>query len=82
MADVTLTLRLFGALRDHGETAVVKVRVGATASDVRTALAASVPVDAALLAISALATDTEVLPPDVVFDRDAELALLPPVCGG
>jgi hypothetical protein len=82
MAEITLTLRLFGALRDHGPSTTVVVPRGASAADVRAALAEAIAADPALLSISALASEHEVLGEGATFDRDQELAVLPPVCGG
>ncbi|OFW81055.1 MAG: hypothetical protein A2887_02205 [Alphaproteobacteria bacterium RIFCSPLOWO2_01_FULL_40_26] len=38
--------------------------------------------DFAVLEKSALADDREVLGKDHIFDRDTNLAILPPICGG
>ena len=38
--------------------------------------------DFAVLEKSALADEKEILGKDHVFDRDADLAILPPICGG
>ena len=82
MTDITLTLRLFGAFREYGQAVAFTVPQGATASQVKAALGKAIPADPALIADSALADDNAVLPDDATFAHDAELAVLPPVCGG
>lgn len=80
--EIRLRLRLFGALRDHGSDLEIVVPRGAGTDVVRCALAEKLPIDPALLAISALANDDEVLDETATFERDGVLAVLPPVCGG
>jgi molybdopterin converting factor small subunit len=80
--EIRLRLRLFGALRDHGSEVELVVPRGASTDAVRHALAHACAIDPALLAISALADDDEVLDESATFDRDGVLAVLPPVCGG
>ena len=70
-------LRLFGRLRDAGET--VEVESGATAAEVLAAAAAKLGPRAAGCA---LATATRVLPAGERVPEGEELALLPPVHGG
>lgn len=79
---VTLTLRLFGALREHGESVTVTVPKGASVAQVKAALHASLAAPEPLIDDSALADEREVLPESAIFAQDAELAILPPVCGG
>ncbi len=81
-ASIHLRLRLFGALRDHGSVVEITVPSGADGAVVRRALAEKLAIDPALLTISALATDDEVLDASATFEHDATLAVLPPVCGG
>jgi len=79
---VRLRLQLFGALRDHGSEVELVVPRGADTAAVRGALAEALAIDPALLAISALANDDEVLDESATFECDGVLAVLPPVCGG
>lgn len=82
MSDITLTIRLFGAFREHGQQLALSLPQGATAAEVKSALAIQLPAEAALIHDSALADDTQVLDEHAVFSHDAMLAILPPVCGG
>lgn len=85
MADSTIkiTLRLFGAFRAHGETLALEMPVGCSVQMIKDALRKKLPAnDAALVADSAIGNDREIIMDDRVFDKDAALAILPPVCGG
>lgn len=55
---------------------------GATAADVREALAAEVPALADLLPHALLAVDAAYAGDATVVDEDSEVALIPPVSGG
>jgi len=83
MSEITITMRLFGAFRQYGETVDFSVLTGSSAADVKEALgqvlgAGVLP----LIEDSVLANDNTVLPGDYVFDEDTKLSILPPVCGG
>lgn len=82
MERVRLTVQLFGALREHGAQIELAVPKGAGPIELRAALAEALAIDPALLAISALANEDEVLDESATFERDGTLAVLPPVCGG
>ena len=80
-----VAVALFGAFRRHDPAEIVTLHVpdGATVADVRAALAAHLPPDAApLLADAAFADDERVLHDDEPVLAHARLAVLPPVCGG
>lgn len=87
---VTLSISLFGAFRPFSDGAdiIVEVPHGATLSQVRQALTETLKHknpgfnQEALITISALADEKEVLREHATFTRDAALAILPPVCGG
>lgn len=80
---ITLTVNLFGAFRGHenGRPLMLSLPHGATLGQVRSALKAALN-DHPLINDSALADETQILPEDAVFERDTQLAILPPVCGG
>lgn len=82
MTDITLRLRCFGAFRNHAEQLELSVPQGADIAAIKAALAAQLPAESALIADSVLADDRAVLTEDIRFTADAELAILPPVCGG
>jgi len=80
---LTLTIDLFGPLRAHGAEIVVQIPAGADMAAVRAAAALALPdADPQLIADSALAADSRILPPDHLITRADRLALLPPVNGG
>lgn len=79
---VTLTVRLFGAFRAVGnEPVTLTLPRGATITEARRALKSALG-NNPLIDDSALADETQILPENAVFERDTELAILPPVCGG
>lgn len=82
MTDITLRLRCFGAFRIHGEQLELSVPQGADIAAIKAALAAQLPTESVLIADSVLADDRAVLTEETRFNADAELAILPPVCGG
>lgn len=83
MNTITVTMRLFGAFRKYGETAVFSVPSGSSVPQVKAGLAAALRMDdKTLIDDSALANDNEVIAEDTVFATDCRLAILPPVCGG
>lgn len=83
MADITITMRLFGAFRKYGETVVFTMPDGCTVESVKHKLAEVLKLtDARLLNDSALANDNEIIGNGVILSRDSQLAILPPVCGG
>lgn len=83
MADVTISVRLFGAFRRFGDHVSFSVPAGAGVDAVKGALAVALgDVDLQLIAESVLADDTAVLAQDATFTKDCSLAILPPVCGG
>jgi molybdopterin converting factor subunit 1 len=79
-----LTVRLFARAKDLAGADVVTVEIadGATAADLRAALARTHPLLAALLERSALAVNAEFAPAGQPLRATDEIALLPPVSGG
>lgn len=82
-----VTVRLFGAFRSIGLGRVITVTLPEGRMDtgvLRAALRERMPDDAARswLASSAIATDRRVLQEGEALPADAELSILPPVCGG
>jgi len=83
MSEITITMRLFGAFRQYGETVDITIRSGSSAAAVKKALGNVLGAQALpLIEDSVLANDNTVLPGDYVFDEDTKLSILPPVCGG
>ena len=82
MSEITITMRLFGPLRAYGERVIFKIAAGSGVHEIKEMLARTLKTaDARLIADSALANDNEIIT-DMVFTKDSELAILPPVCGG
>ena len=83
MSNITVTVKLFGAFREYGDTVELLMGKGCRVSMVKQALAGRLGKQAyALIMDSVLANDETVLPGDFTFDEDAQLSILPPVCGG
>lgn len=81
---MTVRVLLFAAARDLAGAGAVAVELpaGATVAELRAALAAQVPVLAALLRRSSVAVDHDFAEDDHVLGPDDELAVIPPVSGG
>ena len=86
---ITLKIRLFGAFRKfQSEPIVLTVASGISVNGIKSALAAelislhSTFKDTELIDKSAIANNSSVLEPNSYLTDDAELAILPPVCGG
>jgi molybdopterin converting factor small subunit len=83
MKNIVITMRLFGAFRQYGDAVELVMAAGSPVSAIKKALNDSLEGKAqALIEDSVLCDDQTILPDDHVFDRDARLAILPPVCGG
>jgi molybdopterin converting factor subunit 1 len=81
---MTVTVRLFARARDLAGADAVAVELpgGATAADLRRALAERCPALGPLLGRSALAVDGEFAGDSHPLAAGAEVALIPPVSGG
>lgn len=87
---IVLEVSLFGCFRQYCNTATLTLsaRAGDTIADIKKQLEAvlvetnSTFHDHALLQVSALAYNQEILPSDTPLFQSGEIALLPPVCGG
>ncbi len=85
-----MEIQLFGAFRDFDALGLVTLKLSEpqTLDQIRSLIVEkfsnlrSKSDLQKLLADSAFATDTEVLPPEAIVLPDARIALLPPVCGG
>lgn len=83
MNEITISMRLFGAFRQYGETVDFPIRAGSPVAAVKEALGNVLGEEArGLIRDSVLADDDTILPRDFVFDQDTKLSILPPVCGG
>ena len=83
MSMITITMRLFGAFRQYGETVEVRVQPGSRVSVIKGALGNILGEKAQnLIHDSVLADEKAILPGEYVVDKDVQLSILPPVCGG
>ncbi len=81
MSDISIHMKLFGAFRKFGESLDFSMPVGSTIAEVKTALQQKLNGEG-LVFDSVLANDNSILRDHDVLDKDAELSILPPVCGG
>ena len=83
MSDITVTMRLFGAFREFGESVELAVKSGSSVAAIKQALGNALGERAqTLIRDSVLADDHTILPVEFIVETDAKLAILPPVCGG
>jgi molybdopterin converting factor small subunit len=80
---ITISIRLFGAFRKYGEVAVLEAPAGVGLEELKELLSKWIGgAEAPLVADSVFANEKEVLAAGAVIEKDANLAVLPPVCGG
>lgn len=79
---IEFRIRLFGEMRKYGRDVAFEVETPVSARELKNRLSATFGWDEALLASSAVASESSVLADDAVLTRSAEIAILPPVCGG
>lgn len=80
---ITVTVRLFGAFREYGESVTFQVAPAISVLDVKERLGKELGVkDTTLIHDSAIANDDEIIGNNAVLTQDSLLAILPPVCGG
>ena len=83
MKTITVSIRLFGAFRKYGEVAVLEAPTGVGIDELKDLLSNWIGgMEAPLVADSVFANEKEVLAAGAVIEKDANLAVLPPVCGG
>lgn len=76
-------MKLFGAFRKFGDALNFTVPAGSTGAVVKKTLSSLLSGnEASLVFDSVLADDSAVLTDGHVFQADAKLCILPPVCGG
>ena len=83
MKTITVNVQLFGAFRKYGEMAVLEAPAGVRVNELKELLSRWIGgMEATLVADSVFANEKEVLAAGAVIEKDANLAVLPPVCGG
>lgn len=81
MNTIAVHIKLFGAFRKFGESLDFCLPAGSTIATVKAALRQKLNGEG-LVSDSVLANDNAILRDHEVLDKDAELSILPPVCGG
>lgn len=81
---MTITVKLFAALRDLAGSDVVTVELpdGATVGDLRREIGALLPLARTLLMRSAVAVNHDTADNEQTLNSTDEVALIPPVSGG
>jgi molybdopterin synthase catalytic subunit len=81
---VNVSIRLFARIRELAGTDVLQLPVesATTVANIRRAIATIVPGAADLLAVSAVAVNSEYAADDRTVGADDEIAIIPPVSGG
>ena len=78
---INIHMKFFGGFRKFGECLDFAVPGGSTVAAIKTALQEQLNGDGLVLD-SVLANDNSILRDSDVLNSDAELSILPPVCGG
>ena len=81
MSIITIHIKLFGAFRKFGESLDFCLPAGSTIATVKAALQQKLHGER-LVFDSVLANDNAILHDHDILNNDAELSILPPVCGG
>ncbi len=81
MSEITIHVKFFGAFRRFGESLDFPVPAGSTIAAVKIELQKKLD-GYGLVSDSVLANDNSILRDGEVIEHDAELSILPPVCGG
>lgn len=88
MDNINIKVKFFGGFRRYGDEKKLVLPVGEGLEALRLELAKILKADhedfrdELLIQDSAFANDKTILPHDFIFAKDAEIAILPPVCGG
>lgn len=83
MDTVSIRIKYFGAFRKLGRDITLDMPVGASVSQIKTALSENIKGKESLLVFdSVLGNDDAILPDSYQCNTNCELAILPPVCGG
>lgn len=81
MNTITIHMKFFGGFRKFGEGLDFTVPAGSTIAAVKTTLQEQLD-GYGLVSDSVLANDNTILRDGDILKSDAELSILPPVCGG
>lgn len=83
MSKINISMKLFGAFRKYGDSVDITLRGGSSVSAVKKELCSAIGLQArGLIEDSVIANDETILPHDYIIEQDANLSILPPVCGG
>ena len=83
MTEIAIHIKLFGAFRKFGDALHFSVPAGSTVATIKKVMSEFIKgKESTLVFDSVLANDNAVLPDNYIFEADAKLCILPPVCGG
>lgn len=83
MSDITIQINFFGSFRKFGESVDFTVPEGSSVFVIKEALVQILNgQEKLLIEASVLANDNAILQDGEVFDKNVQLSILPPVCGG
>lgn len=81
MSEIIVRMKFYGVFRKFGESIEFSVPAGSTIAVVKAALKDKLNGEGLVLE-SVLANDNSILRDSDILECDADLSILPPVCGG
>ena len=78
---INIHLKFFGAFREYGESIDFTIPMGSNLKTIKKIITEKVP-NSELIKSSVIANDDEILTETDILDKDCNLSILPPVCGG
>ena len=81
MANLNINIKFFGSFRKFGESIDLSIPSGSSVEIVKQLLQKELN-DNILVTDSVLANDNEILKDSDILNDNAQLSILPPVCGG
>ena len=83
MTEIAIHIKLFGAFRKFGDALDFSVPAGSTVATIKKAMSEFIKGKESMLIFdSVLANDNVILQDNHIFETNAKLCILPPVCGG
>lgn len=83
MSNIAINIKFFAGFRKFGDSIDFTVPSGSSILIIKEALAQALDgQDKLLIEASVLANDNTILQDNVLINKDAQLSILPPVCGG
>ncbi|MDH5723477.1 MAG: hypothetical protein OEY94_09175 [Alphaproteobacteria bacterium] len=81
MSEITIQVKFFGAFRKFGDSLNFSVPSGSTVAAAKTVIQKMLDGEKLVLD-SVLSSHCTILQDNDILENDAELSILPPVCGG